>query len=83
MFLLGCDKNVVSKNDNQNKEESNIYSTDTKNNSSIISSKAGNFVKYNNYIYFWKLNSNSRNNTELFKNWNINIPVNNLEIYYG
>lgn len=79
LFLSGCDKNVVSKNDNQNKEESNISSTDNKTNSSIISSKVGNFVKYDNYIYFWKLNSNSRNNTELFGNWNTDIPVNNLE----
>lgn len=76
LLVSGCDKNISSKKDNKSLEDSNIVSNSNENNNVSISSKVGNFVNYSGYTYFWKLNNNSRNNTELFGNWASDVPIN-------
>lgn len=76
LLVSGCDKNMTSKKDNESSKNSDIVSNSNENNSVSMSSKVGNFVNYSDYTYFWKLNNNSRNSTELFGNWTTDVPIN-------
>lgn len=74
LLLIGCGSIETNKEKNgenikKENQDSNIQK-EVQNKSEKVVGNGGAFVKYEGYIYYWKIDANSREKTALFANFN-------------